>query len=103
MCEDMSAAVGEVKLVVVAMQAICCVFPYALNDNGCHAAKILYVAVITDYHKIPWAKHLVNCWFGFLYEVVRICIGEIMHDHGFNSYGCQGDSLALFVATADQS
>lgn len=80
MREDVSAAIGEVKLVVVAMQAICCVFPYALNDDCCLAAKVLYVAVIADDHKIPWAKHLVNCWLNHIMPV-------ILH-HCLNGDGC---------------
>jgi hypothetical protein len=80
MREDVSAAIGEVKLVVVSMQAIGWVFPYAPNDDGRLAAKILYVALIADYHKIPWAKHLVNCWLNHIMLV-------ILH-HCLNGDGC---------------
>jgi len=46
--ENLSVAVGEVKLIVETMRVICCILPYVLYDDGGSAGEVLYVAVIAD-------------------------------------------------------
>ena len=57
MREDVLLAVSEVKLVVKAVRVICSILPHVLYDDSRLAAKVLYVTIITDDHKIPWIEH----------------------------------------------
>ena len=56
MREDMLAAVGELKLVVLSLRVVGSILTYVLSNDSCLAAKVLYVAVIADYYQVTNTK-----------------------------------------------